>query len=111
MSVAVPGSTLAVATFTQEFPMPDDPQTRKAAIREQARKNRVAQKNKDEISRAICGTFMALPAYQAAKTVMWYVDRQRGPHPAHAARSPHARQERRRAVVRVGDEHARTLPA
>ncbi|HYH67466.1 MAG TPA: 5-formyltetrahydrofolate cyclo-ligase [Urbifossiella sp.] len=54
--------------------MADDPQARKAAIREQARKNRVAQKDKDELSRAICGRFMALPAYQAAKTVMWYVD-------------------------------------
>jgi 5-formyltetrahydrofolate cyclo-ligase len=51
-----------------------DPQERKAAIREQARKNRVGQKDKDEISRAICAKFMALPAYQAAKTVMWYVD-------------------------------------
>lgn len=51
-----------------------DPQARKAAIREQARKNRVAQKNKDEVSRAVCAKFMALPAYQAAKTVMWYVD-------------------------------------
>jgi len=54
--------------------MADDPQARKAAIREQARKNRVAQKDKDDLSRAICGRFMALPAYQAAKTVMWYVD-------------------------------------
>ena len=52
----------------------NDPQARKAAIREQARKNRVAQKNKDEVSRAICARFMALPAYKAAKTVMWYVD-------------------------------------
>jgi 5-formyltetrahydrofolate cyclo-ligase len=51
-----------------------DPQARKAAIREQARKNRIAQKNKDEVSRAICEKFMALPAYAAAKTVMWYVD-------------------------------------
>lgn len=51
-----------------------DPQSRKAAIREQARKNRVAQKDKDAISREICGKFMALPAYQAATTVMWYVD-------------------------------------
>jgi 5-formyltetrahydrofolate cyclo-ligase len=51
-----------------------DPQTRKAAIREQARKNRVAQKNKDEVSRAICDKFTALPAYSAARTVMWYVD-------------------------------------
>lgn len=53
---------------------PTDPQARKAVIREQARKNRVAQKDKDEVSRVICGAFMALPAYQAAKTVMWYVD-------------------------------------
>ena len=51
-----------------------DPQTRKAAIREQARKNRVAQQNKDEISRGICAKFVALPAYQTAKSVMWYVD-------------------------------------
>jgi len=54
--------------------MADDPQARKAAIREQARKNRVAQKDKDELSRAVCGRFMSLPAYQSAKTVMWYVD-------------------------------------
>ncbi|OWK34609.1 5-formyltetrahydrofolate cyclo-ligase [Fimbriiglobus ruber] len=52
----------------------DDAQTRKAAIREQARKNRVAQKNKDEISRQIVTAFMGLPAYAAAKTVMFYVD-------------------------------------
>ncbi|MFO0803041.1 MAG: 5-formyltetrahydrofolate cyclo-ligase [Gemmataceae bacterium] len=52
----------------------NDPQALKAAIREQARKNRVAQKDKDAISRGICAKFMALPAYQAAKTVMWYVD-------------------------------------
>jgi 5-formyltetrahydrofolate cyclo-ligase len=51
-----------------------DPQARKAALREQARKNRVAQKNKDEVSRVICDRFTALPAYAAAKTVMWYVD-------------------------------------
>ena len=52
----------------------DDPQARKAAIREQARKNRVAQTDKDAVSRAVCAKFMALPAYAAAKTVMWYVD-------------------------------------
>ena len=52
----------------------DDPQARKAAIREQARKNRVAQKDKDAISRGICAKFMSLPAYQTAKTAMWYVD-------------------------------------
>jgi 5-formyltetrahydrofolate cyclo-ligase len=52
----------------------DDFQARKAQIREQARKNRIAQKNKDEVSRRIVGAFMALPAYAAARTVMWYVD-------------------------------------
>ncbi len=52
----------------------DDPQARKAAIREQARKNRIAQKNKDEVSRQIVTAFMALPEYAAAKTVLFYVD-------------------------------------
>lgn len=51
-----------------------DPQALKAAIREQARKNRIAQKNKDEVSRTICERFTSLPAYTNAKTVMWYVD-------------------------------------
>ncbi len=51
-----------------------DPQTMKQFIREMARKNRVAQPNKDPLSRDICAKFMALPAYAAAKTVMWYVD-------------------------------------
>lgn len=52
----------------------DTPQTHKAALREQARKNRVAQKNKDEISRSIVASFMARPEYAAARTVMFYVD-------------------------------------
>lgn len=51
-----------------------DPQAQKAEIREQARKNRVAQKNKDEISRQIVAKFMALPAYVSARTVLFYVD-------------------------------------
>ena len=55
-------------------PLPTEPQALKAALREQARKNRVAQKNKEELSRAIVGTFLSLPAYQAARTVMFYVD-------------------------------------
>ncbi len=46
----------------------------KQALREQARKNRIAQKDKEAVSRKICETFMKLPAYQSAKTVMWYVD-------------------------------------
>lgn len=53
---------------------PDDPQAQKAAIREQARKNRVAQKDKDAVSRTIVSKFFALPAYTAAKTVLFYVD-------------------------------------
>ena len=65
-----------------EATQPTDPQTRKAAIREQARKNRIAQKNKEEVSRAICAKFTALPAYAAAKTVMVRGRGQRGPHAA-----------------------------
>lgn len=58
----------------EELTKPTDPQSMKAFIREMARKNRVAQKNKEELSRAICGKFTALPSYADAKTVMWYVD-------------------------------------
>jgi len=57
-----------------EVTQPTDPQTMKTFIREMARKNRVAQKNKDELSRLICGKFTALSSYATAKTVMWYVD-------------------------------------
>jgi len=46
----------------------------KTQLREQARKNRVAQQNKDAISREICQAFMALPEYTRAKTIMFYVD-------------------------------------
>jgi len=55
--------------------MPDtEPQARKAAIREQARKNRVAQPDKDAVSGRIVSAFMALPEYATAKTVLFYVD-------------------------------------
>lgn len=54
--------------------IPTDAQTIKTFIRELARKNRVAQKNKPELSATICAKFTALPAYATAKTVMWYVD-------------------------------------
>lgn len=57
-----------------EQTQPTDAQTMKQFIRELARKNRVAQKNKDALSLEICEKFTALPAYAAAKTVMWYVD-------------------------------------
>ncbi|QEL21003.1 5-formyltetrahydrofolate cyclo-ligase [Limnoglobus roseus] len=52
----------------------DDYQARKTALREQARKNRVAQKNKDEVSRQIVTAFMNLPEYAAARTILYYVD-------------------------------------
>jgi 5-formyltetrahydrofolate cyclo-ligase len=46
----------------------------KKSIREQAHENRRQQKNKDELSRAICQKFVSLPEYAAARTVMYYVD-------------------------------------
>ena len=49
-------------------------QEKKKAIREQAHANRKDQENKDELSREICARFMALPEYQRARTVMFYVD-------------------------------------
>ncbi len=58
----------------QDLTRPTDVQQRKAAIREQARANRVAQPDKDELSRVICEKFMALPEYASARTVMFYVD-------------------------------------
>jgi 5-formyltetrahydrofolate cyclo-ligase len=57
--------------------MPDqviDFQQRKQAIREQAHENRRLQKDKDELSQRICETFVGLPEYAAAHTVMFYVD-------------------------------------
>ncbi|HEY1065743.1 MAG TPA: 5-formyltetrahydrofolate cyclo-ligase [Pirellulales bacterium] len=47
---------------------------RKTAIREKAHENRKAQLNKDELSREIMQKFFALPEYQSAKTVLFYVD-------------------------------------
>jgi 5-formyltetrahydrofolate cyclo-ligase len=47
---------------------------RKKAIREQAHENRRAQPDKEELSRAICEKFAALPEYAAARTVMFYID-------------------------------------
>src|SRR5262249_2050360 len=47
---------------------------RKAEIRQQAHANRNQQPNKDELSLQICRTFMALPEYAAARTVLFYVD-------------------------------------
>jgi 5-formyltetrahydrofolate cyclo-ligase len=80
-----------------EDPLPADPQTRKAAIREQARKNRLAQKDKDEVSRVICDKFISLPAHEAASTVMWYVDAGGEVRTRHAL--PFALKQGKRVVV------------
>ena len=50
-----------------------DPST-KTALREQARKARVAQPDKQATSGKILERVFALPAYQAAQCVMYYVD-------------------------------------
>jgi 5-formyltetrahydrofolate cyclo-ligase len=52
----------------------DQLRQRKDEIRKQAHANRNQQPNKDEVSLQICAAFMALPEYQAARTVMFYVD-------------------------------------
>jgi 5-formyltetrahydrofolate cyclo-ligase len=54
--------------------MTEDLQQRKKTIREQAHARRNQQPDKDELSKTICATFMALPEYTYAKTVMFYVD-------------------------------------
>ena len=46
----------------------------KQEIRTQAHENRKNQENKDELSVLIVDRFVALPAYQSARTVMYYVD-------------------------------------
>jgi 5-formyltetrahydrofolate cyclo-ligase len=51
-----------------------DPREVKQAIRQQAHDNRRAQENKEELSRGICQQFASLPEYQAARTVMFYLD-------------------------------------
>jgi 5-formyltetrahydrofolate cyclo-ligase len=47
---------------------------RKARLRRQAYDARNAQEDKDEVSRVIVETFIALPEYAAARTAMWYID-------------------------------------
>jgi len=51
-----------------------DFQERKAAIRKQAHENRKNQEDKEAVSIAIMNRFMELPEYDAARTVMFYVD-------------------------------------
>jgi len=54
--------------------VPTDIAERKKLIREQAHACRNAQADKEELSRAICDRFMALPEYVSAKTVLFYID-------------------------------------
>ncbi len=49
-------------------------QERKNLLRTEAHSKRNAQENKDELSVEICATFGALPAYERAGTVMYYID-------------------------------------
>ncbi|MGN6546496.1 MAG: 5-formyltetrahydrofolate cyclo-ligase [Aureliella sp.] len=55
-------------------PLIEELAAKKQAIREAAHANRRAQPNKDEISAQIVSTFMGLPEYAAAGTVMFYID-------------------------------------
>jgi len=56
-----------------EVPVSDF-QERKTAIRKQAHENRKNQEDKEAVSIAIMNRFMELPEYDAARTVMFYVD-------------------------------------
>lgn len=47
---------------------------RKTEIRKQAHENRKNQPDKDAVSSRIVARFVQLPEYQAAKTIMFYVD-------------------------------------
>lgn len=47
---------------------------RKGKMRRQAYDARNEQENKDELSKAIVDKFVKLPEYDAAQTVMWYLD-------------------------------------
>src|SRR5262245_22699244 len=53
---------------------PADWVEKKKAIREEAHRRRNAQAEKDELSKTIVSTFLALPEYAAANTIMFYVD-------------------------------------
>jgi 5-formyltetrahydrofolate cyclo-ligase len=76
---------------------PEDFKQQKKLIRDQAHANRNRRENKDELSRRICDTFMALPAYQAAHTVLFYIDVRSEVRTRHAL--PTALQHGKRIVV------------
>lgn len=47
---------------------------KKGKMRREAYDRRNAQENKDEVSTAAVEKFMALPEYEKAHTIMWYID-------------------------------------
>ena len=47
---------------------------KKGKMRREAYDRRNAQENKDEVSAAAVEKFMALPEYETAHTIMWYID-------------------------------------
>ena len=47
---------------------------KKGKMRREAYDRRNAQENKDEVSAAAVEKFMALPEYEKAHTIMWYID-------------------------------------
>ena len=53
---------------------PDAPMSAKDVLRRKAYDARNAQPDKDEVSLRAIETLVALPEYQQAKTVMWYID-------------------------------------
>jgi len=69
----------------------------KNRIREKAHANRTQQDNKDELSQKICGTFMALPEFASARTVLFYLDVRSEVRTRHAL--PAALQSDKRIVV------------
>ena len=70
--VALFGSRSGIESMTPK--QVADLQELKTQIRAQAHANRNAQESKDELSRRICQRFFDLPAYESARTVLFYVD-------------------------------------
>ena len=70
---------------------------RKDEIRKAAHENRKNQPDKDEVSRKIVANFMALPEFESAKTVMFYIDVRDEVRTRHAL--PEAIQSHKRIVI------------
>ncbi|SMP66020.1 5-formyltetrahydrofolate cyclo-ligase [Neorhodopirellula lusitana] len=60
--------------MTPTLPTESELARRKKAIRASAHSARKAQTNKNEISKRITDSVCALPAYQKANSVLWYID-------------------------------------